>query len=67
MMSNLRSLTQETDKKVAALDALQDGVQQDTAVVEDLLAKGQAAQEVDAKKKDFISPNWGNLHITATI
>lgn len=59
MMSNLKSLAQETDKNVAALDALQDGVQSDTAVAQDLLVKGQAAQKVKVgdkeEKGDFIS------------
>lgn len=46
MMSSLGNLARATDKNVAALDALQDGVQRDTAVVQDLLVQGRAAQKV---------------------
>lgn len=46
MMSSLDNLTQTTDENVAALDALQDSVQGDTAVVQGLLVKGRAAQKV---------------------
>lgn len=46
MISSLGDLMQATDENVAALDALRDGVQRDTAVVQDLLVKGRAAQKV---------------------
>lgn len=75
MMSSLGSLAQATDKNVAAIDALQRGVQRDTGVVQDLLVKGKAAQKVKAnnddtnekKKKNLICPYWVNQHIMATI
>lgn len=71
-MSSLGSLAKATDKNVAELDALQDSVQRDTAAVQDLLVKEEAARKVEAikkkeKKRPFFSQHWGNLHITATI
>lgn len=65
-MSSLGGLAQATDKNVAALDALQDGVQRNTAAVQDLLVKGEAAKKVE-EKEAFIRLQWENLHITATI
>lgn len=47
-MSSLGSLVQATDQNVAVLDDLQDGVQRNTADVQDLLVKGEAAQKVEA-------------------
>lgn len=66
-MSSLGSLAQKTDKNVAALDAVRDGVQRDTSVVQDLLVKGQAAQKVKAKnkekKKQTSLPHIGEIYI----
>lgn len=55
MMSSLGNLTRATDKNVAALDALQDGVQRDTAVVQDLLVKGRAAQKDVEELRDRVN------------
>lgn len=49
-MSSLGSLAKATDKNVAAVDALRDGVQRNTADVQDLLVKGEGAQKVEVDR-----------------
>lgn len=46
MVSRLGGLTEAVNRDIAAFDALQEGMQQDTAATRDLLLGGQAAQQV---------------------
>lgn len=46
MVSRLGGLTEAVDRDIAAFDALQEGVQQDTVATQNLLFSGQAAQQV---------------------
>lgn len=46
MVSRLGGLTEAVDRDIAAFDALQKGVQQDTEATQNLLLRGQAAQQV---------------------
>lgn len=46
MVSRLGGLTEGVDRDIAAFDALQVGVQQDTVATQNLLLRGQAAQQV---------------------
>lgn len=47
MVSRLGGLTEVVDRDIAAFDALQEGVQQDTEATQNLLLRGQAAQQVE--------------------
>lgn len=46
MMSRLGSLTEVVDRDIGAFNALQEGVQQGTEATQDLLYRGQSAQQV---------------------
>lgn len=46
MVSRLGGLTEGVDRDIVAFDALQVGVQQDTVATQNLLLRGQAAQQV---------------------
>ncbi|XP_035526875.1 laminin subunit gamma-2 [Morone saxatilis] len=54
MVSRLGGLQQVVDGDIAGFEALQDGVQQNIATTEDLLAKGKAAQQEFDKLVDRV-------------